>query len=867
MEGLQYNPGDFCRYINGFRVEKGSEHTHTSIVKPSGAFYIPVEEEPTFFKLYKCAIRFKDDLHLTEKHRAISPVIIDLDFRADASDDNRRKVTPEHIHGIVETYTTVISEYLEKDTYDIYVMQKPDVVVEKGIVKDGIHIVIPELVSSSAVQYIIRKKVLPELESVLGNLEYKNSIEDIVDEAVIERNNWQMYGSCKPNCEKYQVTSVYQMKDGTLETVERRFTEYDLVELLSIRNKFDATPVKFEKTEEIKVFEETLRKAKKMKMEGPAFQTNQNLKKNVVDNIEFVRKVIDLLDTRRADSYQEWIRVGWCLRNIDHRLLDAWVDFSKKSGKYKDGECDRMWSYMRDDGLGIGTLYMWAKQDNMEGFVELQKTDMSNLVYRSTSETHHDIAKVVYFMFKYDFVCCSIKNNFWYEFRNHRWVNSDCGFALRSKISTDVVREYSLAAASFNNRAAQEGVETEQQRLLDIAKKLNSIALKLKQSPFKDNIIKECRELFYVEKFEEKLDSKCHIIGFLNGVYDLEAFEFREGRPDDYVSLTCGINYTPSPPDHPCNKDIQRFLSQIFTKPHIKEYVMLLLSSFLNGSIKEERFHIWTGTGANGKSKLIDLFEQSFGEYCCKFPITLLTQKRAASNAATSELARAKGKRFACLQEPAEDEKLNIGLMKELTGGDKIMARLIYKEPIEFKPQFKMILTCNHLPNVPSDDGGTWRRLRVVEFTSKFTDNPNPENENEFPIDMEISKHFEDWREHFMSMLIEYHKRYVTKGITEPEEVLRCTKEYQKNNDVMLEFVESEIEKYEAGFVTMSDVLALFKSWAKDSLPNFKAGKKKDVISGIGKILGKHVTINRVEGWKGWRFKQMMADNEDDIDV
>lgn len=94
-------------------------------------------------------------------------------------------------------------------------------------------------------------------------------------------------------------------------------------------------------------------------------------------------------------------------------------------------------------------------------------------------------------------------------------------------------------------------------------------------------------------------------------------------------------------------------------------------------------------------------------------------------------------------------------------------------------------LTCNHLPNVPSDDGGTWRRLRVVEFTSKFTDNPNPENENEFPIDMEISKHFEDWREHFMSMLIEYHKRYVTKGITEPEEVLRCTKEYQKNNDVM----------------------------------------------------------------------------------
>jgi P4 family phage/plasmid primase-like protien len=311
---------------------------------------------------------------------------------------------------------------------------------------------------------------------------------------------------------------------------------------------------------------------------------------------------------------------------------------------------------------------------------------------------------------------------------------------------------------------------------------------------------------------------------------------------------------------------VQKFLSQIFTKPHIKEYVLLLLSSFLNGGIKEERFHIWTGTGANGKSKLIELFEMAFGEYCCKFPITLLTQKRAASNAATSELARAKGKRFACLQEPGEDEKLNIGLMKELTGGDKIMARLIYKEPIEFKPQFKMILTCNHLPNVPSDDGGTWRRLRVVEFTSKFTDTPNPENENEFPIDMEISKHFEDWKECFMSLLIEYYKKYMTSGIAEPDEVLKCTKEYQKNNDVMLEFIESEFERNDQGFVTISDVLALFKSWVKDSLPNFKIGKKKDLIMGMSKTFGKHVTVNRVDGWKGWRFKQMMGDGDDYLD-
>jgi len=1255
---MEYRKGDICSFLLRYQVEKGSEYTHTSIVKPAGSFYIPSDKLDDFYAKYALAVKHGDDLYVTEKHRDISPIVVDLDFRFEKNENLERKITKDDIIDIVRLYTKHIGYFLDVPEYDVYLMQKPMPVIDKNIMKDGIHFVFPGLVTSPSVQYLIRQRVLSECNEIFDRFGLKNAYEDVIDEAVIQRNNWMMFGSRKPNCEKYDITDIIRVHDETFMNVNvdregpEAVTKY--IELLSIRNKYDKSPLKFEAQKVVQEYDNEEKKKKKKKMDTSVLQTSQNTKKNTCENLDIVKKLVDILSPARADKYTDWIRVGWCLRTIDHRLLHEWVIFSKKSSKYNDGECEKLWNYMKEDGLGIGTLHMWAKQDNPEQYKECAKKDLASLIFRSKNETHHDVANVVFCMYKYDFVCVSIKQNYWYEFKNHRWVSCDSGHALRAKISTEVCKEYLNSAAFWNQKGSSEDDEGEQQRCGEIAKKLNGIALKLKQTAYKDNIMKECKELFYVNKFEEKLDSRTHLIGFENGVYDLESMEFREGRPEDYISFTTNIEYDAYNPNNPVAKEVEGFLSTVYTKRHMKEYVLTLLASFLNGGVKEERFHIWTGTGcfakgtkvmmydgttknieditegellmgddstprkvqelfrgysdmydiipvkgesfrvngdhdlivktgnyftvkpreyghyraawvehddkkimrnvsrsvptkeeaieilshaqqnaksvkkdeivkmtvhqylalpksikellsvyrpdfvqfeskavdldpyflgvwlgdgnlhdtaytnadievvqemekicadngcktkiyddkgaaktygisgivrrdnkikralqkykliknekripedykvnskevrmqvlaglidtdghyqprskqieitlaserliddtiwiarslgmscykskifkkccnngkvgtyyqtcivgetiheipvriprkkpttrscprdplklsfkvkrvqdddfygfeldgnrrfllgnfivqknSNGKSKVIDLFEQSFGEYCCKLPITLLTQKRAASNAATSELARTKGKRFACLQEPSEDEKLNVGLMKELTGGDKIMARLIYKEPIEFKPQFKMILTCNNLPNVPSDDGGTWRRIRVVEFTSRFCDNPDPDRENEFLIDPELSDKFHHWKEYFMSLLIEYYKKYMETGITEPDEVLQCTKEYQKNNDTFLEFVEQECERSDEDFVSYVDIYAAFRLWCKENNMQVICSKKRDFIKSISKILGRNVMINKLEGWKGWRFKSNGGDMIDVLD-
>ena len=863
-----YQKGEFSTYLTPFRVEKGCEFTHTSIVKPSGSFYIPFDREEQFLAKYTEAVMFGEELHMTERHKQLGPVVIDLDFRF--QEPVVRRYTEEDIESIVKAYADVMSEFFEYEEDPVfYVMEKSTPVKFKDVVKDGLHIIVPNVVSKASAQLFIRNKVIPLLQPVLQKIGVVNVVEDVVDEAVISKNNWQMYGSCKPDCEAYKVTRVYQQMtsdDGGILSITPSIEINDtkaLVSILSIRNKCEETKLKIEVKQQVLEFEKKMAEEKKRQMDQKL--TKCVTKKNTSDDEEFVRKLVRLLSVERANKYEDWIRVGWCLRNIDYRLMDAWIEFSKLSSKFADGECEKRWNFMRDEGLGIGSLHMWARKDSPQDYEKLLDSNLTSLINASSSKTHYDIAKVVHFLYRYDFVCASVKHNIWYQFKDHRWRLCDCGHALRTLLSTSVSKKYCAASGSCISMASMVDDQDEQERLKEKGKKMLDIANKLKDGNFKDNIMRECREFFYHEKFEEKLDSRTNLIGFENGVYDLEALEFRAGRPEDFVSFSTLVNYTEYDESSACVQDMKDFINKVLTNPAVREYVMRVFASFLDGSIREERFNIWTGTGANGKSKIIELFESAFGEYCIKFPITLLTGKRAASNAATSEIARSKGKRFACLQEPSEDEKLNVGLMKELSGGDKIQARALFKEPIEFKPQFKMILTCNNLPNVPSDDGGTWRRIRVVEFTSKFVENPNPSEPNEFKMDTSIQHRFEEWREHFMAMLLNKYEVYKAEGIIEPDEVLKCTKEYQRNNDSFTEFVTQEIVTDEMSTIDLPEIHGVFKKWCDNNAPEMKGLKSKQLREALNKILKQTAVLTRGKySWKSFALRCNMPEEEEE---
>lgn len=870
---------DFQKFLHQFRCDKGVI-THTSM--KGGKYHVPEESLDIFYENYERAMVKGVDLHLTEKPLEPSRFRIDLDFRFAMPAEMKRLYTIKDIKRISKAYFDIIHEYIEltPEAGVAYIMEKPHPTEYRGKLKDGIHIIFPYIVTTHSFMHLVRKHVLDKASEIFEGLALCNTFEDVVDQAIIDKNNWQMYGSKKPDADAYRVTHVLQYNGNTKEVKEcpcpTAMDELKFPRLFAMRDpKAIPSNIRASKVDEVEEYIKhvlpTTDERRKSKLHGQIFGNAKNLTKNYVSEDELVlarQLVAECLSPARAENYEDWIKLGWTLRNIDYRLLESWVEFSRVSSKYVEGECQRLWNNMRIDTLGMATLIWWARNDNPVKYQELVDNSIVHLIDRciGSEGAHFDVARVVHAMYKDDYRFTT--KDTWYMFKKekHRWVRTREGLQLRMVLSCKVCTKFMERSIHWTQEAGRH-TDAQADIFNDKAKKLNRISMQLKTAGYKDSVMKECKALFTDEKFEELLDSHPHLIGFENGVYDLRMHEFREGLPDDYISFSTGRHYMDFMPDSQEVKEIQTYFSQVFTNANVRKYMMDLLACTIDGGMRQEKFYIFTGSGSNSKSALLNLVQKAIGDYYCILPIALLTQKRTASNNAQSELERTKGRRLAVMQEPGENEKINIGLMKELSGGDRILVRGLFKEPIEFRPQFKMVMTCNELPEVPSDDGGTWRRLRVVEYTSKFCDNPSPSNPKEFPLDSDLLEKFDRWADTFISMIIEHHKTIDAKNMAEPMEVTVATHSYRQNNDIIGQYITERFVKDETSTdrVPLNKTYMDFKAWAYQVVQ--KGKKMPDRTQFRAYMEGKFGAYpSDGKGWRGIRYLQKTEDADSDVE-
>jgi P4 family phage/plasmid primase-like protien len=438
--------------------------------------------------------------------------------------------------------------------------------------------------------------------------------------------------------------------------------------------------------------------------------------------------------------------------------------------------------------------------------------------------------------------------NDWFFFDGHKYIADTKSINFKINI-LDLCKTFNKIKAQY-----------EQQQQSDIAtnmiKNIKSLTIKLNKPQLKDDIIKEAQLFYNDNSFISKLNSKKHLVPFNNGVFDLLENKFRKTKKDDYINFTVGFDYDKKIQ----NTEVVNFVNNILPKKGVRDFVLKKMSECLNGDIPNTNFLMFIGDGANGKSQLLNLMKVVMGEFGEKVEVTLLTRKRNNANEANTEKIKLLNKRFAFLSEPEDGEKINIGLLKELTGSEEIVARGLYQEAVSFVMEAKLFLACNELPEIKGEDTALWRRIRVIDFPSRFVDNPS--DTNEYKIDRTLpSRMREDltWRQTFMNMLLDYYNR----DVPIPEEVNVKTNEYRQENSDFYSWLEENIQHStdEKDYVELKMVCEAFTGKSKH--PSRISSKYKKEIEKY--VKEKYKTINHeyrqlwINGEKvrGWQFLKL----------
>jgi P4 family phage/plasmid primase-like protien len=701
---------------------------------------------------------------------------------------------------------------------------------------------------------------------------------------------------------------------------------------------------------------EKIEEMKNKNEKKPKVEVDENKEWDVVENneIDFTEEELEvlltLLSESRCDNYDEWLKVGMILYNMDKNYRHIWKSWSKQSEKYESGCCEEKWKSFKKSNLCIGTLLMWCKEDNKEKYdefikkrklrtlvsqkypndkiilgdtimvndkcnyttlknekclikgekhkdmensmyldltdrcmsikckhaecfgkihpcqhillnknemniafngdihinmgkdedelVEFQKIDLyedeklNELVYNSLNGESYPMAKIVYHYFPLKFNYG--EDDYWYMFDNTKWINIGKKNLTLRDYGQDKLKE--IYNELINYYKENDGDKNKIKELKKIKKSIDNTNMK-------NNIMNELVEVYSLNNnlkrnFVKNLDMNNNLIGFNNGVYDLDKFEFRDGNPNDNITMSVGYDYKNQHTDK--YNDLLKFLEDIQPNKEERDYMLTYLSIALVGNLLE-LFTIMTGCGRNGKSKLIELLGKTFGEYFGSVQSQMFTRQRPDANSPDPGLLSLSKKRLVIASEPEKNSKLNSGFIKFITGRDTTTLRNCHSnDMIEFNAKFITLLICNDIPDTDDIDIAFSKRLRCIHFPTEFVDDPKKENQKK--IDTNINLKFNDWKLDFMLLLLEYYKKYnETKILKATKDISKWTDQYKENTDIYLQFLNENTEESDT-HIHCSTLYETFKIWFKNNNPYTKIPSNKEFVNN----LRKHKDIKKV---------------------
>jgi putative DNA primase/helicase len=316
------------------------------------------------------------------------------------------------------------------------------------------------------------------------------------------------------------------------------------------------------------------------------------------------------------------------------------------------------------------------------------------------------------------------------------------------------------------------------------------------------------------------LDADPMKLGVANGVIDLCTGKLIPNKPEFYITKFSAVTFE-SNAKCPAFLD---FLHRIFQgKPDVIAYMRRIIGYCLTGRTDAQVLFFFYGIGANGKSTLLRVVELLVGTDLAKQtpPETLMAQ--AQGNKPTNDVARLQGVRVVLSNEVEDGSWLAEATVKQLTGGDTITARFLYREFFEFKPEFKIIIAGNHKPVIRGTDHGIWRRIQVVAFPVII---PSEERDPLLPkkLEAELSG--------ILSWAIKGCLEWQKMGLQAPASVAEAVEDYREEMDVLGHFMADCCLLGAGHTIRAMTLYQRYSEWAK------WGGFKPMTVTSFGRRLG-----------------------------
>lgn len=318
----------------------------------------------------------------------------------------------------------------------------------------------------------------------------------------------------------------------------------------------------------------------------------------------------------------------------------------------------------------------------------------------------------------------------------------------------------------------------------------------------KTNMIKESQHLLPIQP--QQFDNNLHLFNVQNGFLDLKTGQLHPHERAQYFTKISNVEYTDKA-DCPMWDD---FLQQIFDgDADLIEYIQRAVGYSLSGSTEEQMMFILHGNGRNGKSVFLDIVTELFGSYSTNIQPQAIMVKQQSNNA-NPDIAKLAGARLVTTTEPNEGVRFDEGLIKQLTGGDKVTARFLYEDEFEFTPQFKLWMATNHKPLIRGTDDGIWRRMGIIPFSVQI-----PENK----VDKKLTHKLRREIDAIMNWAVEGYLKWQRDGLQEPQCIKDQRDSYRTEMDSIEAFLQECCVRDDNTAEKASTLFQAYDNWAREN--------------------------------------------------